>query len=292
MGLAMLSADLPRVPAIDAVADSSFVDLVVVAAWITGGMFLAVILGGLLSAVVALGVLELFVRAQLQKRALESYFRDFSASNHEKFRQFVLQKYEPPTAGSRSEWEPPAAIRDYLHTVGRIEAERRIPALAQMDANNLYRLHYRQICGQLMSVLNNEAMQQGPVAITPLTDVLRFIASNRNPVLRGRLIDRPENAPRADLEVALREIDGIQAELGNRISRSIFPAVFVVWTTLYAFPLLAKVASTISAASWLLLAQSLGLALMAVFLAAILALGTAVFAAVAFSWFDRILASK
>lgn len=300
--------------------DSSLISLILVAVVATGGIFLAVVLGGLLSGLMTLGALELHFRAKIQEVALKKYFRlsQFNAKSVPQPAQdnaslaladFLRGKYDKSLHGR---------IGDYSRQLSELEQkEKLVPTLAQMDAESLYRLHYRQICGQLATVVSNEAMQreQGKhlSAFTPLTDVLVFLSLRRNPILS---IQQHEPAPagtpplpperpaqpiekRADLDLALREIDGIQATLGSSLSKETFPYVLTAWCIVYALALIGTAISLpffTYSGSWFAASWTFVLHLLTIFAAAatgiVLALGSAVFGALTFTWFDRVLASK
>jgi hypothetical protein len=275
--------------------DSSLISLLVVAVAATGGIFLAVVLGGVVSALITLGALELGYRAKIQRSVLERYFRlgdevpPLAAANP--LQVFLAARYPVPAAPAYAEL---LVQLDLKHTL--------VPALAQMDADGLYRLHYRQICGQLMGVVNNEALKKEgqQTVVTPLTDVLAFLSSRRTAVLRVPALQGPATTPdkRSDLDLALREIDGIQATLGNGIGKATFPYMQLAWIAVYGVTLILAALSlpfsytgsmgalsvTVVQHAFVVLGAALG--------GLVLAIGTAVFGAVAFTSLDRFLASK
>jgi hypothetical protein len=300
------------------ILDSSLLTLIIVAVVATGGIFLAVVLGGLLSGLMTLGALELHFRARIQEVALKTYFR---------LSQFKTEPEPPAQSAPGKAHAAPLALADFLRgkydkslhdrigdyskqLMDLAQKEELVPTLAQMDSESLYRLHYRQICGQLATVVGNEAMQQQGKhlpAFTPLTDVLVFLSLRRNPILS--ILQRDPAPPgagspppaetRADLDLALREIDGIQATLGSSLNKETFPYVLMAWIILYA---LALVGTAISlpfftySGSWFAASWTFVLHLLTIFAAIVtgivLALGSAVFGALTFTWFDRALASK
>jgi hypothetical protein len=304
------------------ILDSSLLSLIIVAVVATGGIFLAVVLGGLLSGLMTLGALELHFRARIQEVALKKYFR---------LSQF---KAEPEPAAQSAQGKPQSAslaLADFLRgkydkslhdrigdyskqLMDLAQKEDLVPTLAQMDSESLYRLHYRQICGQFATVVSNEVMQQEQgkhlSGFTPLTDVLVFLSLRRNPILSilqrepappgaAGVVPRPPVEKRADLDLALREIDGIQATLGSSLSKETFPYVLVAWCILYALALIGTAISLpffTYSGSWFAASWTLVLHLLTIFAAAVtgivLALGSAVFGALTFTWFDRFLASK
>jgi hypothetical protein len=277
-------------------ADSSLINLIIVAVATTGGIFLAVVLGGLLSALVTLGALEVGLRSIIQKNALANFFvmPDLESDlKRSPLYAFLLKRYSSDELASKY-------AQLFLNLV---KQDRLVPILAQMDAGSLYRLHYRQICGQLMGVVNNEAMQrEREHPFTPLTDVLVFLSNRRNEILRGPFAGRVNivqaSDTRSDLDLALREIDGIQATLGNSISKATFPFVLGAWTVLYVPALIASVIYLPFSSSGAVIAvavaviQHLFVILVAALGARALSTGSAVFGAVAFTWLDRVLASK
>ena len=58
----------------DILTRSDFVGHIIVVVATTVGIFLIIVLGGLLVGLIALGLLELFLRASIQKAALNEYF--------------------------------------------------------------------------------------------------------------------------------------------------------------------------------------------------------------------------
>lgn len=272
--------------------DSSLLKLIYFAVAVTGGIFLAVLLGGLLSALMTLGALELGYRSKIQKEALVEHFA-------------VLAKLDPrivtEVLGKRHGFEA-EQVTDYVQHLTSSGLEL-APVLAQMSGDSLYRLHYRQICGQFMAVVQNEAMSReaspeddGRSPLTPLTDVLQLL-----PIARRQQRLRVERSTdrRSGLDLALREIDGIQARLGTSISNATFPVILAAWSMLYV-PTLILSAYNLAmfsytggffAITWTLV-QHTFIILIAALIGCALALGSAVFGSVAFSWLDRISASK
>jgi len=297
---------LEELTPLNPLADSNLVNLIIVAVAATGGIFLAIVLGGLLSALIVLGALELYFRAKIHQSSLEQYFKilcNSSQDTYDKLETFLIKKYPEHHD-----------IAEYSKKLFNIFDRRDlVPMIAQMDAESLYRLHYRQICGQLTAVVNNEAVQRAAnQALAPLTDVLTFLSSQRNRVLQTPFeVQSPKgeanDIARADLDLALREIDGIQAKLGNSISNATFPYVFLAWSMLYVPFLISTAiylpflhtdhAPPVSDWAWLFIPvlafSKYALAMtLATLVGIVLSLGSAVFGGVAITWLDRILASK
>lgn len=304
------------------VLESSPVSLLVVAVVASGGLFLVVTLGGLLSSLITLGALEISFRAKIQKSVLAKYFRlkqnkkaddnILSLSRYEEnLRSYLSHKYKN---------KPESDVKKYINSLIKLESiGALVPTLAQMDPESLYRLHYRQICGQFQVVVNNEAMRRADASVyTPMIDILTFLSIQHNSVLQGNLVEIGEAHPgrkrrsdsdwmRYELDIAMREIDGIQAVLGSSLSKETFPYVLMAWSILYIpiFMMTALSYYSVSFSSLLFeftFSSLLGIvwisikfifvAFIAFLIGLSLALGSAVFGAVAFTWLDRILASK
>jgi hypothetical protein len=272
--------------------DSSLLKLIYFAVAVTGGIFLAVLLGGLLSALMTLGALELGYRAKIQKEALVEHFDVLANLNRGTMVEALRKRH-----GLGAEH-----IADYIGHLASSKLEL-APVLAQMSGDSLYRLHYRQICGQFMAVVQNEAIsrealseEEGRNLFTPLTDVLQLLPIARRPEREG--FERPTDR-RSGLDLALREIDGIQARLGRSINNATFPFVLVAWSALYVPTLIISAYNLplftytggVFAIIWTLV-QHVFVILIAALGGGVFALGSAVFGSVAFSWLDRIFASK
>ncbi len=177
-----------------------------------------------------------------------------------------------------------------------------VPALANMEARTVYQLHYRQLCAQLASVLSNEGLRsEGNETYTPLTDVLGFIAESHGGSQSGGILRRDtelsQMGDRYYLEIALRQIDVIQAELGSRINTIVYGYAASCWTIFYVLVLVS--AATFQAAQnqgvWSSVSSAIENIFTGVFafiIALALAIGTAVFSGAAFTWLDRVFASK
>jgi hypothetical protein len=273
--------------------DFGIIKLLAVVVVITGGIFVAVVLGGLLSALVTLGALELGLRARIHKNALVDYLE--RSRLPAEIRDFMTFRYKN---------RPGVEFAHFTDLVRDHDAKGvLLPIAAQMEPNSFYRLYYQQICGQLVAVVNNEALlKTAGQVFAPLTDLLLCVASSRNTALRfNGLIskeDEDERSARAELDLVLREIDNIQAELGSSISKATFPVTVAVWILIYG-PILVMAAiylpfsysgSVLGFTSTLV--QHFLITAVALLGGIALSLGSAVFGSVAFSWLDRVLASK
>ncbi|WFU68645.1 hypothetical protein [Bradyrhizobium sp. CB2312] len=276
--------------------DSSLLKLIFFAVLVTGGIFLAVLLGGLLSALMTLGALELGYRAKIQKDALAEHFNILRSASRDVIAEVLRIRH-----GREAEH-----VADYIQSLAS-SGVALAPVLAQMTGDSLYWLHYRQICGQFMAVVQNEAMsrealseEDGRSFFTPLTDVLQLLPIARRPdvFFERQSFERPTDR-RTGLDLALREIDGIQAKLGRSISDATFPVVLFAWSAVYVPTLVVSAfnlpffiyAGGFFAIAWTLL-QHVFVILLAAFVGGVFALGSAVFGSVAFTWLDRVFASK
>jgi hypothetical protein len=277
--------------------NSGLLTLIAVAVAFTGGIFLAVAISGVLSAFLTLGLLELFFRARMQRSALSRYFQGFTLGDD--FYNFLRRRYGESDA-----------LSVYAGQIQELEPNRDIlPALAKMDGRTFYQLHYRQLCGQLASVLANEGLRSGNRDFdAPLTDLLSFIAERRSKMrARARTAASPAgpgresdsgNEDRYYLELAMRQVDVVQAELGSHINRTVYGWTTGLWTATYVtvftiswvdFALPAMTSATLMALAALKIVVLIAFAFLAGLL---LAIGTAVFGGVAFTWLDRVFAAK
>lgn len=243
----------------NAIAESSFLNLIAVAVLATGGLFLTVVLGGVLSAVLTLGALELHFRQSIQRRVLAEHFERLTEASTD------------------------------LDQVLRS---------ARVDPEALYRLHYRQIAGHLATVVNSEAAAMaepislaGPDDPRPLTDLLsgRRRAGSDLP---------PPRDERALIDLALREIDVIQARLGSSLTSATFPYVCIAWILVYVPALLIAALNLPFRFDgppfqmFMVLMQFVTTIAVALLVALVLPIGSAVVGSVIFTWLDRILATK
>jgi hypothetical protein len=272
--------------AVNLLPSSGFLELIAVAVTATGGIFLAVVLSGLLSALLTLGALELFFRAIIQRSALNRYLKSVRLRDNPAFRDFLIRKNGPIVA-----------VDAYIGQL--VDQSDLVPALAKIDGRTFYQLHYRQLCGQLASMIANEGLRLQHY--TPLSDVLGFIAESRGLTLVQPTLPSAEDSDQKEryfLDLALRQVDVIQAELGSQINKSVYGWTFGVWILFY---LIALVFSWVHFSAGtgggllsmgLAMMQNIVLVVIAIVAAVPLAFGTAVFSGVAFIWLDRMFAAK
>ena len=304
--------------------DNSLLNLITIAVLASGGTFFAVVLSGLLAALVMLGVFELFSRAKLQRSTLQKYSENFGGLGSDRLR-VLAQARDDTTDDSR-----------YTNLLYLQEMQKKgelFPYLAKMEGKTFYQLHYRQLCGQLADVVSSESARLEMSAFgSPLLDTLVCIAEIRGDVraeelepdsdqagmVSGPASSHPDYANRYFTDLALRQIDVIQAELGSQISRTVFQRIMVVSTVLYLLTFISTgalhsiqnpftnvlsvgnnvVLSYVQAgySALISLISDLVAAIISVLIAGILALAlgfaTAAFGSVAFSWLDRSSTAK
>jgi hypothetical protein len=272
-------------------------NLLSVAAGVAAAVFLAITLAGIISALVLLGMLEIWLRRRIQEKAVHRYFFALNKADENPRLSVYISKTYPQ---EDSQGEIYFLLKRFSELGPRV-----ISALAQMNSESFFQLHYRQICGQLLAVINNEAMYASQITegaprasrlVTgPLTDLLLLLSVLRNP-LSIEILPAAKDA-RVALDRASREIDALQAYLGNAVNKVTFRFVAWTWAVLYALPLVGASTALIyqqypAGLGWGGgLATSVG-TLIAICLSAALALGSAVSGAVVLALLDRLLASK
>jgi hypothetical protein len=154
--------------------------------------------------------------------------------------------------------------------------------LVGMTPDVLFSLQYRQLCGQIMAAINNEgaaATEMESPSSTPLLDYLSGLY-NRGPVSR-------ELPSRAKLEQAVREVDHLQAFLGERISSTVYGIVLTIWFVIYTAVSLVVILNS-NQSIW----PSVITVLLGLLLGGILAFATAIVSGILFVWLDRLIALK
>jgi hypothetical protein len=162
----------------------------------------------------------------------------------------------------------------------------------QMPERVLCRLYYRQIAGQFLAAVN--VARTGGLeakAPTPVQAFLRrFLAAADS---RGR--------KSGSIEEAVRQIDVLQADLGDAVLRAVMKIMIASWWFIYialgmlaGFQVLRELAATsgIAERSGEWAGYLGGVTIIAIVGGAILALGSAASGLVAFIWLDRITAAK
>jgi hypothetical protein len=285
---------------------SGFSGLFLVAATGSATLAMTIILSGVLSGLVVFGVLELMFRESLQSRAIREHFPRYGRQDD--FARFIEEKYETIFRSSGKKLPVP---REYLRW---IEHGDFLEIASNGDPEHFFRLNYRQICGQMQSVIVSEAEHLSAGQVTPMTDLLNFTGYTRKdrrtewaPIFRREPsrfeegvpeIERVRVAARSYFEDASREIDKIQVLLATKLNDATFPFVFWIWFAIYALLIdgwfvtrawfgFAGPLDYLLAVVW----YPLGL-LLCTGVGAGVALGSAVVGAIAFTWFDRFLASK
>jgi hypothetical protein len=293
-------------------------------------IFAAVVLSGALSGIITLGLVELFLRSTLQRGVVTNLFRranDTERSNP--LTDFLNKKYQAPpplpsgitppaapTPGVTGSGYSDAAITDYatsLHKAG--SGAEMLANLLSIPDTTLYRLHYRQLCGQIMAAVSRESIITGDRQVfTPVIDMLAYLSSSRNSLFdtpHPATGDAPGTQPassgfsrefptaerlRLDVDRATREIDQLQAALSERISRYAFGTSFFVWVV--AFALIAYSArrsldfSTDVSSLLSRIAGNMVATAIALILSCVLAFASAVVASIVFAWLDRGFSSK
>jgi hypothetical protein len=302
----------------DSLLQSTILRFITVATTATGGIFLVVILSGVLSALLTLGALELFFRARIQRSVLLKYFARMDFGD---FARFVSRRYNIPLSPdvNRAIAQPtvqvqpgdPAIVVYSKSIANQFYARNFVSSLAQLDPNTFYQLHYRQLCGQLATVVTNEGLLfQTRRTFTPLSDVLAYISEKKagtlNILTRTSESVEPSSDPniisiedRYYLEKALRQIDAIQAELGNRINNVVYGYAVALWALFYFIILFFGASANLripgQAGFWAVAGQVVEVVATMIFaflVAMALAVGTAVFSSATFTWLDRVFASK
>lgn len=172
----------------------SLLGMTAVVAWTTFHIAVAIILGGFVSGLVSLGFLQVYARERIQRVVLYRFF-----------------ERPAPEAGF---W------RSGLMMFGFVERGANAKTAAYivgMPERALCRLYYRQISGQFLAELNAEAAQDGKRSQpTPFLDHMR----------KGL-----KKGPTAthEIDYAGRQIDVLQAQLGDAVTKSAMSAMTMIW---------------------------------------------------------------
>jgi hypothetical protein len=166
-------------------------------------------------------------------------------------------------------------------------------SLLQMPERVLCRLYYRQIAGQFLAAVNAEAAG-GAKTETP-GPVGAFLLHYRRPA-KGKV---PQG--NGGIEDAVRQIDVLQADLGDAVLRAVMKTMIIAWWVIYAnlgmlagFQILRELTGTnqIADGSSGFIGYLAGVFLTALLGGAVLALGSAAAGLVAFIWLDRTTAAQ
>jgi hypothetical protein len=292
---------------IDTLADAALLKYIGIAVFSSIGIFATVVFAGTLSALIALGVFALVSRDRIHRAELQKYCAPINAANRLEIVDFIAQRY----AGVPIAQIAAGRYADYL--INHNERGDLLPAIMQIPAGTLYRLHHRQICGQLMAKLSTEGpLISGRKIATPLSDVFMFLAESSGLSAGDKLKDAisfqgifigpafqavdAEDTERNYVETATRQIDVIQANLGQRINTASYSYATVIWIFLYVILLTGAVTGVENVQGFLDYIRA-GAAyvvhwLLALFAAIVLGICTGVFSGVAFTWLDGRFTSR
>lgn len=230
----------------------------------------SIIIGGGVSGLVVLGLVQVYARERIQRKILFRFF-----------------------GGPWRHYPSPFGAALMRLRFGRYSGPARNAAnLLHMPERVLCRLYYRQISGQFLAAVNGEAT--GNRGSTPVIDWL----SNKN---EGSPDEPAAGSSRSKLETAVRQIDILQAYLGDAVIKSVMRAMTVGWSLLYTIVGLAAQSSrfetlrtggAVESGLWPWLVFWGPSAAVAVLIGLALGLCAAACGLVAFSWLDRFTAAK
>lgn len=256
-------------------------------AWSTIFVAVTIAVSGLVSALVALGLLEFRMRERLQFGVMREFFDQHP----------TLERGGFGASARTYSVEPP------METMPE-GGEMKVKAVAQalgVPVSSLCRLYYRQICGQLLAAVNAEtaglpeAQSSGTRSRRRKTPLLEIFLSLqiKDPARGATGYDR-----NALLHRSAQQIDALQMQLGETVTRAVMKAIFQTWLIVYL------IIGGITAVSVASDAQVPGLTLpgaalatflslfVIVLLASALAISAAACGLVAFGWLDRAVAEK
>lgn len=277
-----------------------------------GGLFLAVTFSGLLAGIISYGVVESYLKGEVQRRAtVDLIEKPLSLALKTPFGRADFETLFGPKSGKalpyRGGDRPP--VLDYMKFLDGLSGDGSlIPTLLGLPGRSAYALHYRQLCGQIASSIQREAMMEAgePGAVTPVTDVMAFVFVVRKslPHRVGPGADEKDPLPPYELEIdgrsqgdrALAEVDLLQIRLSERVERLSFGlsliAVILIFAAL-AFPAFAYLNLAKGSELFLLRAAGgLGAWLAGLMVLTLLAFSASVIASLTFRWIDRVASPR
>ena len=246
------------------------------------GIFATIILAGMLAGIIAFGLMDLGIRARVHRRVVNRRIDDRVSKAHPE---------EDPIIFETLRVLDPTEMDELRDLAKRGDA---VPTLLHMTPNQLFGLHYRQLCGQIAVRINREMISlEGPYPYRGL--ITSFFALAHAPQ-RGETRSFVHERWFKPDERALAAVDNLQIDLGNGVLRAanwlaggivalLFVALYIPTASQMAF--FADSSYAMSRATGGALAALVSLPLLVGF-----AFGAVVVAALTFRWIDRLASAR